>query len=129
MVGQVQSCVLVDPDRRFGRNRTRSEMGFTLLQLQYFVEIVDAGFSVTKAAECLSLSQPGLSKQLKNLERELGARMFLRRGKSLERLSPLGEAVAARVRVILSETATIRTLATHHRRYDPPVGCPSQIKA
>lgn len=45
--------------------------------LRYFTEIVSKG-SVTEAAEALSLSQPALSRQMKELEDELGKKLFVR---------------------------------------------------
>ncbi len=45
--------------------------------LRYFTEIVSKG-SVTEAAEALSLSQPALSRQMKELEEELGKKLFVR---------------------------------------------------
>ena len=49
----------------------------TLVQLRYFVAIADAGFNITSAAEHVHATQPGLSKQLKQLEDELGFLLFV----------------------------------------------------
>ena len=54
----------------------------TLKQLKYLVGIVDGGLNITSAAERLHTSQPGISKQLKQLEAELGMQLFTRKGKS-----------------------------------------------
>ena len=54
----------------------------TLTQLRYLVAIADAGLNITQAAERVHATQPGLSKQLKQLEDELGFQLFLRRGRS-----------------------------------------------
>ena len=62
----------------------------TLVQLRYFVAIADAGFNITSAAEHVHATQPGLSKQLKQLEDELGFLLFVRKGRSLEELTPAG---------------------------------------
>ena len=54
-----------------------------LQQLKYLLAIVDNGLNITAAAERLFTSQPGVSKQLKLLEEELGLQLFTRKGKSL----------------------------------------------
>ena len=48
----------------------------TLKQLRYLIGIVDSGLNITAAAERLYTSQPGISKQLKQLEAELGMQLF-----------------------------------------------------
>lgn len=55
----------------------------TLKQLEYFLEIAKMG-SVTRAAQSLNISQPPLSLQLKALEEELGAPLFLRDKRRLD---------------------------------------------
>ena len=88
----------------------------TLTQLRYLVAIVDAGLNITTAARRVNATQPGLSKQLKQIEEELGFLLFIRRGKSLEGLSAAGAQVVERARVILAEAANIRTLAANLRQ-------------
>ena len=50
----------------------------TLTQLRYLVAIADSGLNITQAAERVHATQPGLSKQLKQLEDELGFQLFTR---------------------------------------------------
>ena len=88
----------------------------TLVQLRYFVAIADAGFNITSAAEHVHATQPGLSKQLKQLEDELGFLLFVRKGRSLEGLTPAGTHVLAHSRKLLSEAANIRAFAANQRR-------------
>ncbi|HKP77588.1 MAG TPA: LysR substrate-binding domain-containing protein [Phenylobacterium sp.] len=88
----------------------------TLAQLRYLVAIIDANLNITLAAERVNATQPGISKQLKVLEEELGFQIFIRKGKALERLSPAGAQVVERSRRILAEAANIRTLAENHRQ-------------
>jgi DNA-binding transcriptional LysR family regulator len=88
----------------------------TLAQLRYLLAIIDANLNITVAADRVNATQPGISKQLKLLEEELGFQIFVRRGKSLESLSPAGVQVIERARVIVSEAANIRTLAANHRQ-------------
>ena len=82
-----------------------------LQQLKYFLAIVDNGLNITAAAERLFTSQPGVSKQLKLLEEELGVALFTRKGKSLAEITPAGEEVVERARAIMREVENIRTLA------------------
>lgn len=60
-------------------------------------------------------TQPGLSKQLKQLEDELGFQLFLRRGRSLEGVAPAGVKVIEHARKILAEAANIRSYAANER--------------
>ncbi len=87
----------------------------TLTQLRYLVAIVDAGLNITLAAERVHATQPGLSKQLKQLEDELGFQLFVRKGRSLEGIAPAGERVLQHARRILEEAANIRSYAANER--------------
>jgi LysR family cys regulon transcriptional activator len=84
----------------------------TLKQLKYLVGIVDSGLNITSAADRLYTSQPGISKQLKQLEAELGVQLFTRKGKSLASITPAGREVIARARKILREVDNITSLAS-----------------
>ncbi|HEY5624471.1 MAG TPA: LysR substrate-binding domain-containing protein [Gammaproteobacteria bacterium] len=83
----------------------------TLKQLKYLIGIVDSGLNITQAAERLYTSQPGISKQLKQLEAELGMQLFTRKGKSLAAITPAGLEVIDRARRILREVDNISNLA------------------
>ena len=48
----------------------------TLTQLRYLIAIADSGLNITTAAERVHATQPGVSKQLKQLEDELGFQLF-----------------------------------------------------
>src|SRR5690606_10558085 len=67
---------------------TVADRPLTLKQLKYLIGIVDSGLNITAAAERLYTSQPGISKQLKQLEAELGVQLFTRKGKSLAAVTP-----------------------------------------
>ena len=84
----------------------------TLQQLKYLVAIADSGLNITAAAERLYTSQPGISKQLKLLEQELGVQLFTRKGKSLTAITPAGKDVIGRARRIMREVENIRNLAS-----------------
>lgn len=84
----------------------------TLQQLRYLLAIADCGLNITAAAERLYTSQPGISKQLKLLEQELGVQLFTRKGKSLAAITPAGIDVIGRARKIMREVDNIRSLAS-----------------
>ena len=83
-----------------------------LQQLKYLLAIADNGLNITAAAEKLYTSQPGVSKQLKLLEEELGLQLFARKGKSLGSITPAGHQVIERARLIMQEAENIRSLAS-----------------
>jgi LysR family cys regulon transcriptional activator len=83
----------------------------TLKQLRYLIAIVDSGLNITAAAERLYTSQPGISKQLKQLEGELGMQLFTRKGKSLAAITPAGSEVVERARHVLREVENITSLS------------------
>jgi len=83
-----------------------------LQQLKYLLAIADNGLNITAAAERLYTSQPGVSKQLKLLEEELGIQVFTRKGKSLGGVTAAGERIIERARVIMQEVENIRSLAS-----------------
>ncbi len=85
-----------------------------LQQLKYLLAIVDNGLNITAAADRLYTSQPGVSKQLKLLEEELGLQLFTRKGKSLDSLTRVGEQVIVRARSIMDEVEQIRRLAASY---------------
>lgn len=87
----------------------------TLTQLRYLVAIADSGLNITQAAERVHATQPGLSKQLKALEDELGFQLFVRRGRSLESVAPAGVQVIEHARKVLAEVANIRSYAANER--------------
>ena len=66
-----------------------------LQQLRYACEVVRRGLNVSAAAEALHTSQPGISKQIKSLEAELGIGIFVRHGKRIASVTPPPQAGAA----------------------------------
>ena len=87
-----------------------------LQQLKYLLAIVDNGLNITAAAERLYTSQPGVSKQLKLLEEELGVQLFVRKGKSLSGITLAGHQVISRSRSIMKEVNEIRDVTSRHFR-------------
>ena len=82
----------------------------TFKQLKYLLGVVDNGLNITTAAERLFTSQPGISKQLRQLEQEVGVQLFSRKGKSLVALTPAGQTVVDYARKILRDVDNIRSL-------------------
>lgn len=62
-------------------------------QLRYVREAVRRNLNLTEVANVLFASQSGVSKQIKDLEDELGVDIFVRRGKRLTGLTEPGKAV------------------------------------
>ena len=86
-----------------------------LHQLRYLAAVAQSGLNITAAAQKLHTSQPGVSKQIKLLEDELGFQIFTREGRNLTRITPAGQQVIDRALSILKETQAIRDLATELR--------------
>jgi LysR family transcriptional regulator, cys regulon transcriptional activator len=64
-----------------------------LQQLRYLCEVANQGLNLSKAAEMLHTSQPGISKQIRLLENELGVDIFVRNGKRVVETTPPGRAI------------------------------------
>jgi LysR family cys regulon transcriptional activator len=79
-----------------------------LQQLRYLTEVVRRGLNVSEAADALHTSQPGVSKQIRALEDELGVQVFARHGKRLVSITEPGKAVVAIAERILSEAQNLR---------------------
>jgi len=79
-----------------------------LQQLRYLTEVARRGLNVSEAAEALHTSQPGVSKQIKALEEELGVQVFVRHGKRLVDITEPGKAVVAIAERILAEAQNLR---------------------
>jgi LysR family cys regulon transcriptional activator len=86
-----------------------------LHQLRYLAAVVENGLNITAAARALHTSQPGVSKQIKLLEQELGFDVFEREGRNLTRVTPAGRQVVERALRILDETKNIRLLSEEFR--------------
>lgn len=91
-----------------------------LRQLRYLTEIVRHRLNVTAASASLYTSQPGISKQIRLLEQELGVEIFERSGKHLSRVTPAGEAIIRMANRALIEIDGIRQAA--REAGDPNVG-------
>jgi len=83
-----------------------------LRQLVYIDEVAKRRLNITAAAEALHTSQPGVSKQIRLLEEELGVLIFERNGKHLDRITPAGDRILETTRRILSEIENITRTAS-----------------
>ncbi|MCB6347022.1 LysR family transcriptional regulator [Enterocloster lavalensis] len=74
-----------------------------ILQLKYFIRIVENNFNISNAAQSLFLTQPALSKAINLLEKEMGFDLFLRSKGRLSALSPEGKNVYEKSRAIVEK--------------------------
>lgn len=85
-----------------------------LQQLKYIVEVVNHNLNVSATAESLYTSQPGISKQVRLLEDELGIQIFERSGKHLTQVTKAGEDIVRISQEILSRVEGIKAVAGEH---------------
>jgi LysR family transcriptional regulator, cys regulon transcriptional activator len=79
-----------------------------LQQLRCLTEVARRGLNVSEAAEALHTSQPGVSKQIRALEDELGVQVFVRHGKRLIAITEPGKAVVAIAERMLAEAQNLK---------------------
>jgi LysR family cys regulon transcriptional activator len=82
-----------------------------LQQLRYIWEVAHHDLNVSATAQSLYTSQPGISKQIRLLEDELGVEIFSRSGKHLTRVTPAGEAILKTAGEILRKVESIKQVA------------------
>ena len=86
----------------------------TLQQLRYLCEVVKQDLNISRAAEALHVSQPGLSRQLQLLEHELEVELFVRNRKRLVRLSEPGVEIHRIAERTIEGARNIREAAREH---------------
>ena len=89
-----------------------------LQQLRCVYKIVQNDFNISKAAESLHTSQPGVSKQIQLLEDEVGIRIFQRNGKRLTGLSDAGIDLYKSISEIIREVSNIKNISHEHENDD-----------
>jgi LysR family cys regulon transcriptional activator len=89
-----------------------------LQQLRYLNEIVRRGLNISEAAETLYTSQPGISKQIKQLEEELGLEIFVRNGKRIVSITEPGKAILEIAQRILHDTSNLKHISQEFRAQD-----------
>jgi LysR family cys regulon transcriptional activator len=82
-----------------------------LQQLRYIWEVAHHDLNVSATAQSLFTSQPGISKQIRLLEDELGLEIFARSGKHLTRITPGGEIIVREAGEILRRAEGIKKIA------------------
>ena len=87
-----------------------------LRHLRYFVAVDDAGNLTVAAQRMLHTSQPSLSRQIRDLEDEVGARLLTRRARGIE-LTPAGRAFPEHARVVLSQVEAATSLRSSSCRF------------
>ena len=89
-----------------------------LQQLRCIFQIVQSDFNISKASEVLNTSQPGVSKQIKLLEDEIGIKIFQRNGKRLVNLTEPGELILSSIETILQESNNIKVISEEYIEKD-----------
>lgn len=85
-----------------------------LQQFRYIVEVLNHNLNVSATAESLYTSQPGISKQVRMLEDELGVQIFERSGKHLTKVTPAGKDIIRIAADILGKVESIKAVASQH---------------
>jgi len=87
-------------------------------QLRAVRETARHGYNLTEVASVLHTSQPGVSRQIRELEDELGIEIFVRAGKRLTGLTPAGEQVLPWVERLLVDADNLHRAAADHLERD-----------
>ena len=82
-----------------------------LQQLRYIVEVANHDLNVSATAQALFTSQPGVSKQIRLLEDELGVEIFVRSGKHLTQVTQVGQEIIDMAIQVLRQTSVIKQIA------------------
>ena len=82
-----------------------------LQQFRYIWEVAHHNLNVSATAQSLYTSQPGISKQIRLLEDELGVEVFERSGKHLVRITPAGEKIVSVAGEILQRVESVKRVA------------------
>ena len=85
-----------------------------LQQLRYICEVAKYDLNISTTAYALHTSQPGVSKQIRMLEEELGVQIFARNGKNLTHITPVGEAIIEQAREVLGRVGGIQRAAEEY---------------
>ena len=89
-----------------------------LQQLRYVWEVAKNDLNVSVTAQALFTSQPGVSKQIRLLEDELGIEIFVRSGKHLSEITDVGQHIIRMAGEILAKSRTIKEIAQEYSNKD-----------
>jgi len=89
-----------------------------LQQLRYLNEVVRQGLKISGAADALFTSQPGISKQIRQLEDELGIEIFVRNGKRIVAITEPGKAVLEIAQRMLHDMENIKQVGQEFHAQD-----------
>ena len=89
-----------------------------LQQLRYIWEVSKNNLNVSATAESIYTSQPGISKQIRILEDELGIPVFTRNGKHLTDMTPAGKKIVAIAGEMLMQVDNIKNIAKEIKRLE-----------
>src|SRR5260370_37885148 len=101
-----------------------------LRHLRYFVAVAEAGSLTVAAEQRLHTSQPSLSRQIRDLESELGVQLLTRRPRGIE-LTPAGRTFLDHARLVLSQVGAASETAptvAHPSKTCATLGCLTEHK-
>jgi len=85
-----------------------------LQQFRYVTEVARRRLNVSEAAAALHTSQPGVSKQIRSLEEELGTQIFVRQGRRFVAVTDAGAEVIHSLERILAEVGNLKAIGEEH---------------
>ena len=87
-----------------------------LQQLKFICEVAKQNLNLTKAANELFTSQPGISKQIKALEAELGVDIFIRKGKRFVGITEPGQEIIKKSQAALNDLNNLKTIGSEYSK-------------
>ena len=87
-------------------------------QLRYICEVAKRDLNLSQTAEALFTSQPGISKQIRALEDELGVDIFVRHGKRLVAVTEPGRAILDKAQQVLNDLGHLKQIGEEFTRED-----------
>ncbi|HZM45717.1 MAG TPA: HTH-type transcriptional regulator CysB [Burkholderiales bacterium] len=89
-----------------------------LQQLRYLREVAKSGLNLSAAAEVLHTSQPGISKQIRQLEDELGVQILVRHGKRVVEITEPGKLILNIAERMLKDVENLKQVAREYSSED-----------
>ena len=89
-----------------------------LQQLRYICEVARQNLNLSNAAEALFTSQPGISKQIRSLEEELGVDIFVRHGKRVVAVTEPGKAILEISQRVLKDVENLKQVGEEFTEED-----------